>query len=85
MQRCAGTDYGACDALAMCFFCTACEDHCIRGGSAACAAAWPAEKVEELLAELAAVNGLRRCSCGGLEDPKHPHRRCRMRAVSELI
>jgi len=82
VKTCLGPDDGKCDALAVCPVCDRCERHDVAGGSGLCAAAsWPSDAVRRAQDELAAENGLLHCICGGLEDPMHPHRRCRVRAV----
>lgn len=53
----------------------------LSGRSGACArASWPAAAVARAQDDLARANDVHRCACGGLEDPKRPHRRCRLSA-----
>jgi hypothetical protein len=78
-----GPDGGECRDLITCVVCEHCEEHCLigmfgalRNGIVASGAS------EEAMEDLSAENGLRPCSaCGGLEDPKHPHRRYRVSAL----
>jgi hypothetical protein len=80
---CTGSTAAGCGALVTCTVCEHCEEHCLSGGSGACAAAsWPREKVRLAMDDLARENGLRSCErCLGLEDPARPHRRCRLKIV----